>query len=237
MVMASFAWRFDHAIPLASDTEWAALGFSYLRGFGRRSGKLHARPGPLELLVDMPTAAADLNATIAIALSVLIRCQKTIDQVPAGENRWLRRIDGENDLPGRFRREDMRGKAAVGDIVMAADELAQVLEIAEGRNGYRSYLVSYLSGPPLPEIPEDWHVAQQVKVIIDRRRAREMVRSQAAGRPGRGIEKLLELDDERLLGAIGESIAAGEAAGAGMRMRDAILTQDRGPGGDGDGKN
>jgi hypothetical protein len=230
MVMASFAWRFDHAVPLASDTERAALGFSYSQGFGRRSDKLHARPGPLESTVDMLAAAAGLNATIAIALPVLVRCQKTIDGVPAGENRWLRDIDGENDLPGRFRRKDMRGTAVVGDIVMAAGELAQVTEIAEGRNGYRSYLVRYLSDPPLPEIPEDWHVAQQVKVVIDRRRARAMVSAQAAARPGRGIEKLLELEDERLLGAIGESIAAGEAAGAGMR--DAILAQPRRRGAD-----
>jgi hypothetical protein len=169
----------------------------------------------------MPSVNSDIKATIVIALSVLTRCQETVGIVPSGVNAWFSDLVENNEGPGLIRQEQLHGSAAVGDIVMAYDRLAQVLEIAEGSTGYRSYRVRYLSRPPLTEISEDWHIAQHVKVVLDPARTRAMVEGQVGADPGQGTEKLLALSDPELMSAIGESIAAGEQAGA--NMSEAIL--------------
>ena len=222
-VIASFARRFDHALALATDDERAGLGFSYGQGFGRTSDSVHARPGDLELLADAPSLASDITVTVAISLSVLTRCQETVGMVPTGENEWLHNIVANNEGPSLILQNQLRGKAEVGDIVMAADMLAQVLEIAEGSTGYRSYRVRYLSSPPLADVPEDWHIAQHVRLVLDPRRTREMVRKQAHKHHDRGQGKLLEFSDAQLMEAIGEAIAMAEKTGAGMR--EAILAE------------
>lgn len=221
IVLASFARRFDHALSIATDAERAGLGFSYASGFGQASASVHARPGGLELVVDLSSVMSDVKGLIAIGLSVLIRCQVIIGKVPGGENEWFRDLSANIDGPTFFLQNELRGNAAVGDIVMAHDVLAQVLEIAEGSTGYRSYRVRYLSQSLLPEIPEDWHVAQHVKVVLNPRLTRQMVEEQAANRQDRGFERLLLLSDEKLMAAIGESIAKSEQAGIGIR--EAIL--------------
>ena len=220
-VSASFSRRFELALTLATDAERASLGFTYAQGFGRTSANIHAHPGGLELGADMPSVNSDIKATIVIALSVLTRCQETVGIVPSGVNAWFSDLVANNEGPGLIQQEQLHGSAAVGDIVMAYDRLAQVLEIAEGSTGYRSFRVRYLSQPPLPEIPEDWHIAQHVKVVLDPERTRAMVEGQASADPGRGTEKLLALSEHELMSAIGESIAAGEQAGA--NMSEAIL--------------
>ena len=220
-VSASFSRRFELALTLATDAERASLGFTYAQGFGRTSANIHAHPGGLELGADMPSVNSDIKATIVIALSVLTRCQETVGIVPSGVNAWFSDLVANNEGPSLIQQEQLRGSAAVGDIVMAYDRLAQVLEIAEGSTGYRSYRVRYLSQPPLPEIPEDWHIAQHVKVVLDPERTRAMVEGQGSADPGRGTEKLLALSEHELMSAIGESIAAGEQAGA--NMSEAIL--------------
>jgi hypothetical protein len=220
-VLASFSRRFDLALTLATDAERASLGFTYAQGFGRTSANIHARPGGLELGADMPSVNSDIKATIVIALSVLTRCQETVGILPSGVNAWFSDLVANNEGPGLVQQEQLHGSAAVGDIVMAYDRLAQVLEIAEGSIGYRSYRVRYLSRPPLPEIPEDWHIAQHVKVVLDPERTRAMVEGQAGTDSDRGTEKLLALPDPALMSAIGKSIAAGEQAGA--NMSEAIL--------------
>jgi len=225
-VLASFSRRFDLALTLATDAERASLGFTYAQGFGRASANIHARPGGIEVGADIPSVNSDIKATIVIALSVLTRCQETLGSVPSGVNEWFRKLVANNESPGLIRQEQLHGNAVVGDIVMAYDRLAQVLEIAEGSTGYRSYRVRYLSRPPLPEISEDWHIAQHVKVVLDPERTRAMVKGQAETDPGRGTEKLLALSDPELMSAISKSIAAGEQAGA--NMSDAILAAAKG---------
>lgn len=45
--------------------------------------------------------------------------------------------------------------------------LALVMEVAESRYGYRAFLVRYLHAPPLPELPEDWVPAPEVRVMME----------------------------------------------------------------------
>lgn len=217
-VLASFSRRLEHSLGLADDNEKAGLGLSYGAGFGRASNDLHARPGPIDIAATIEDARGSIAIAIAIGLSVLLRCQQIVGAVPEGENKQLKEILEGNAGATQLLQGRMRARAIVGDIVMAAGHLAQVLEVAVGRFGYESYRVRYLSRPLLPEIPEDWHRAQHVTLVADLPRMREMVKAQAEERPGEGIERLLELDDDSIRDAIAKS------AGAIDKVTDGALT-------------
>jgi hypothetical protein len=217
-VLASFSRRLEHSLGLADDNEKAGLGLSYGAGFGRASSDLHARPGPIDIAATIEDARGSIAIAITIGLSVLLRCQQIVGAVPEGENKQLKEILEGNAGATQLLQGRMRARAIVGDIVMAAGHLAQVLEVAVGRFGYESYRVRYLSRPLLPEIPEDWHRAQHVTLVADLPRMREMVKAQAEERPGEGIERLLELDDDSIRDAIAKS------AGAIDKVTDGALT-------------
>lgn len=224
-LFASFGPRLNRALNLASADEKAALGFSYGAGFGRASVGLHARPGPIDTAATLETARSSINGAIVVGLSVLIRCQKILDSIPKGENRWLRDIVNNNDGPNELLQTGLRGRAERGNIVMAAGYFAQVLEIAEGPFGYQSYRVRYLSRAPLQEIPEDWHRAQEVRLVLDPPRIREMLR-QSEKHSEEAVGKMLSMDDARLQDVFAESVAETERATRG-ELREATLAQAR----------
>lgn len=205
-LLASFSRRLEHSLELADDNEKAGLGLSYGAGFGRASSDLHARPGPTDIAATIEDARSSITIAITIGLSVLLRCQQIVGVIPEGENKQLKEILEDNSAATQLLQGRMRARAVVGDIVMAAGHLAQVLEVAVGRFGYESYRVRYLSRPLLPEISEDWHRAQHVTLVADLPRMREMEKAQADKRPGEGIGRLLELDDASLRDAIAESV-------------------------------
>jgi len=221
-LFASFGTRFEHALQLASDGEKGALGFSYGAGFGRASAGLHARPGPIDVAASLEGAHSSINAALTIGLSVLIRCQKILGSVPDGPNSWLRSVVDNNVGPTRIL-TTLRGKAEVGNIVMAYDYLAQVLEVAEGLCGYQSYRVRYLSEPPLAEIPEDWHPAQHVRLVLNASLMRKMLKAEAEKRQDQDVEKMLSLDDVRLQDVFAQSVATVESHGG--ELRKAIIAQ------------
>jgi hypothetical protein len=224
-LFASFGLRLNRALGLASDDEKAALGFSYGAGFGRASVGLHARPGPIDTAATLETARSSINQAIITGLSVLIRCQKVVDSTPEGENSWLRGVVDNNEGPTQLLETGLSGRAELGNIVMASGYLAQILEIAEGPLGYQSYRVRYLSKAPLPEIPEDWHRAQEVRLVLNPPRIREMLR-QSEKHPDEAIAKLLSMDDTRLQDVFAESVAATDQATNGG-LKEATLAQAR----------
>jgi hypothetical protein len=220
-VLASFSRRLDKALDLAEAAERVSLGLSYGQGFGRRSASIHARPGGHQRPPTIEGAVRQIGVTATIGLSVLLLCQRILGTVPDGANKQLHDLAAGNDVPADLLRRRMRGTAELGDIVLAADQLAQVIEVAKGRSEYRSYRVRYLSRPPLPEVPEDWHPAREVRVVIDPSRARQMV-------AGSVHAEILEAqDDAQLMDLMAGSVA--DIEGAGLSLRDAILESARRP--------
>jgi hypothetical protein len=216
-VLSSFRKRLQHAMPLATATEQGALGYSYGSGFGRASRGIHARPGLPELLPGADDLRSDLLVAVVIGINLLVRCQETVGEIPTGANAKLRRSLEHSDpaLGKTF----LKGRAAVGDLVVVADKVGQVIEVRSGEYGYESYLVRYLTKPFLPEVPEDWHVAQQVA----RLRTAKNIRDELAAdvRSGRMEERdaavLLGLEDEKLTEYYGEGLARLWEAGVGLK--------------------
>ncbi len=148
-----------------------------------------------------------------------------MDSTPKGENSWLRNVVDSNEGSTELLKTGLSGRAELGNIVMASGYLAQILEIAEGPLGYQSYRVRYLSRAPLPEIPEDWHRAQEVRLLLDPPRMRDMLR-QSEKHPDEVIAKLLSMDDASLQDVFAESVAETDRATNGG-LQEATLAQAR----------
>jgi hypothetical protein len=216
-ILSAFGSRLRHAMPLATATEQGALGYSYGAGFGRASRGIHARPGLSEPLPGDDELKAGLLVSVVIGINLLVRCQENIGMTPAGVNQSLRRsLEGSDPAIGKTR---LRGRAAVGDLVVVSDKVGQVIEVRQGEYGYESYLVRYLTKPFLSEINEDWHTAQHVARLRTAQRIRDDI--QADIESGRMDPKeaavLLDLDDERLTAYYGQGMARLWEAGVGLK--------------------
>jgi hypothetical protein len=79
----------------------------------------------------------------------------------------LKRLLDQNPFPAAIANHTTSGRALVGQLVLACGHLGEVVDIARSQYGYESYLVRYVGEAPLPEITEDWHVAQHVRFLAD----------------------------------------------------------------------
>ena len=164
-VLASFGTRLRTALRSAAPQERIALGLSYDRGFGMASRVVHASPGDSMSRPDRVDAIA-----LVTGWSVLHRCQQLVGGIAGPHNEQVARIMSETDAP-RLIRQLMAPHAKVGDVVWIAGELGEVLDTRVGDVGYVSYKIKYLTKPFLPSIPVDWHIGQEVRVIVTREQA------------------------------------------------------------------
>jgi hypothetical protein len=77
----------------------------------------------------------------------------------------------------------MEQEFAVGDLVLAMGDPAEVLRTNKGPFGYTSVRIRYLDRPPLPEIREDEFPARYVTLLVPASNLRESMLTQVENMP------------------------------------------------------
>jgi hypothetical protein len=83
--------------------------------------------------------------------------------VPAGINEQLRDSFDDNEFPAEVLARRTTNRANVGDFVLAEGHLAEIVEKRQSPFGYEVYRAKYLAERHLPEIDEDWFLAEHVR--------------------------------------------------------------------------
>jgi hypothetical protein len=224
-LFASFEKRLKNALAVANETEKVALGLSYGWLFSRTSASVHARPGRIE---DRPEKSlmGGVQIPTLIGISVLVGCQQLVGQVPTGYNEFFRSVLDNNVEAEKLVGQMTDQRAVAGDLVLAHGELCEVVDVASGPFGYKSYKVRYLSNRLIPEIEEDYVASPQMRVFFNIEGARAMVAEQmSAGRISKRTGAfMLEMPDADLLSAFRESVV--ELWNSGVGFKEAVMGRD-----------
>jgi hypothetical protein len=158
---SSFATRLRGALRATTDHERIALGFNYYTGFAQASRGVHAG-GDLQRQAPQRVPSAQ---PIMLAMGILLRAHELCGVDPLPDIVGLKKLVESADAEV-FAKRESEPRAQVRDLVIAAGELAEVIDETEGLDTkYKSYKVRYLSKPLLPDVPEDWHISREIAVV------------------------------------------------------------------------
>ena len=162
-LLTSVRARLQTALPLMHAHEKLAAGLSYARAYGETSEDIHFRPRATLHDINTDAVARGIDRVAIDGITVIRRVQELLGEVPAGMNEQLRDSFEQNEVPAQVLARRTAGRAAVGEFVLAGGDLAEVLEVRESPFGYEVYRVAYLAERPLPDIDEDWMLAEHVE--------------------------------------------------------------------------
>jgi hypothetical protein len=162
-VFSSVRTRLQTALGTMTDPEKLIVGMSYDRVFGEASRDIHFRPSASMRDVNVEAVAGGMAHVGTLGINAILRVQQLLGVIPEGMNRLLRDTFDRNEYPRQLMAAMTGGRADVGDFVLAYGDLGEVVGVSRSRFGYRSYRVRYLAERPLPEVDEDWFVAQYVR--------------------------------------------------------------------------
>lgn len=143
--------------------EKLSVGLSYGRTYGSTSEDIHFRPQATLHDINTDAIAAGIDRVAIGGIAVIKRIQELLGQVPEGINETVHDSFERNEYPGQVLAVRTKGRAAVGEFVLAGGDLAEVVEVREGPFGYEVYNVSFLAERPLPGIDDDWFLAEHVE--------------------------------------------------------------------------
>lgn len=172
-VMSSILKQARLALSCGTDTERRTLGYSYGVGISEPSELLHFTP--------LPTVEHDTNQFIfgaarlgLLSCAILARAQEVLRLYPdtpitRSALEWLRQGDGG--------KSPFSGVGDKGDFVVFFSHekepfLAEITDIADSLYGNSSYKIKFLAEKPLPNLDEDWVMANRFSLF---RRKAELV--------------------------------------------------------------
>lgn len=214
-ILSSTRVRLRNALPCMTATEKAAIGLSYDRVFGEASRDIHFRPSASRRAVDLDLMVKGISHVAVLGLNAIVRAQRLIDAVPDGANAQLRAAFDANTYPEQLIASLTGGRASVGDFVLAAGDLAEVVDSATSSFGYESYRVQYLAERPLPNVEQDWMLAQHTQRLytVDEFVAGLDVLVADGTVPESVRDRIREMPVERKREAVREALKAVWAAG------------------------
>lgn len=162
-LLTSVRARLQTALPLMHAHEKLSVGLSYGRTYGSTSEDIHFRPQATLHDINTDAIAAGIDRVAIGGIAVIKRIQELLGQVPEGINETVHDSFERNEYPGQVLAVRTKGRAAVGEFVLAGGDLAEVVEVREGPFGYEVYNVSFLAERPLPGIDDDWFLAEHVE--------------------------------------------------------------------------
>lgn len=168
-----------------------------------------------------------LGVVLRIGMGVLVACQRLADVIPPGHGATLRRTLDANPAADEILDTMLKGRAEVGDLVLAGGALGELVDVAVSDYGYESYKVRFVEGPAFLGQSADWFIAQHVRVLLSLDGIKEMISAQvAAGSlPQEQADMLLRLPDDQLRDHFKASSVLMWNAG----MREAIMDPNRPP--------
>lgn len=175
---SSMRSRMLAAMLLMRPTEKLSAGISYAEAYSRPSAGVHFSANAKSFTLRKGVERAHALKIGLLLGSILLRVHelmggpatRVVDQITQALLRSDR--EGARDFVHAMINRGLE----VGDFVLAAGDLAEVLEIVESPFGNRSYRILYLAERPIPGIEEDWIAARFVQPFFTRAKAEEGVR-------------------------------------------------------------
>jgi hypothetical protein len=171
-VFSSIRSRFKMALTLATDEEKIVLGRTYHDVFSFASLSMHGSIGSPVKDIGFHTVDTNFGHISLLALHIINRANKLMN---FDEPQDIDRLISQGSI-GPQLMERSRKKFEIGDLVIAYNDLAEVMEVKESKYGYTAYLVKFLGKPPLPETPEDWLPSEHITRIVAKNKVREIYR-------------------------------------------------------------
>ncbi len=207
-ILTSVRSRLQTALPLMHAHERLLVGLSYARAYGTISEDVHFRPQASMRDVSSDEIALGIDRVAIPALAGINRVQELLGRVPEGINQQVQKLFTRNTYPAELLRRRTGDRANVGDFVLASGDLCEVMEKRLGPFGYEIYRARYLAERPLPDVDEDWFLAEAIERFYTPkeflRRMRDAVASKQA--PEDAIERIGALPPEKRQEIIRESL-------------------------------
>jgi len=170
---------FFKAIEEGNASQKLILGFTYQDAFTGPSMNIHAQIGSMKK-GDITTQRIQANIGHLSLLSahIILLAKKLVKaKFRKGLLSQLNRAFIDNKYPQELFRNIVSPKIQKGDFVLAYNDLAEVINVNKSKFGYKSFVVKYLSRPPIPEITEESLPARYVKLLSKRRGLAREVRA------------------------------------------------------------
>lgn len=176
---SDFKTRFNYAIPLASAGERVVLGLSYETAFSHVSRGVHVNIGSPDNEVSWNSVHTAKSQIEILAMHLLLRCRRLLSiRSRTGISAQIAKSAASNRYPTSVYGTIARGQVSRGDFVIAFGDLGEVLESVKTKFGYKSYLIRYLSTPPIAAIDTDWFPARYVRRVYKASHLRRRIRAQ-----------------------------------------------------------
>lgn len=194
-VFNSILSRYKRALPLATDDEKLVLGATYHRVFSMASLSLHSSIGNLPLDIDFDTVNANIGHISLLSQHIINRANRLMGFDDSEDiEKLMAKGSAAPDLMKKYKR-----KFEVGDLVLAGNDLSEIVEVKESQFGYTSYRVKFLTRPPLPELPEDWLPSEYITRLVAKNNIREFYHRNLEKSPRlEGVKLIMNQSDEFL---------------------------------------
>lgn len=176
---SDFKTRFNYALPLASTGERVVLGLSYEIVFSHVSRGVHVTIGSPDNEVSWNSVHTAKSQIEILAMQILLRCRRILSiRSRTGIIAQVAKIAASNRYPTAVYGKMAQGQVSRGDFVIAYGDLGEVLKSVTTKFGYKSYLIRYLSRPPIEAIDTDWFPARYVRRVYKASDLRRQIRKQ-----------------------------------------------------------
>lgn len=201
-VFESLRTRYRLAATKCTDEQSIALNVSYERAHSGPSRSIHLNVGgpPPE---DIPKKVeSNIGYVGILCFHIIHQAIKLAGIEPEGDAKFIQelledeRYEASDMLKSKYKQE-----LEIGDVVFAyGEDLGLVIEKKASSYGYTSYRVSYLTRPPLEEIPEDWWPAPYVHLLLPRKNLKDNLCNilQDAGADSAQIASIQNLTNQEL---------------------------------------
>jgi len=203
-MLNSLKGKYTKAHRLLSAKEHLITGLTYYVGYGQTSQDIHTGPYGIESENDKKPTNFDASINVLSMFAMYI-FDNTISLLKLDDEQWVRKFRSyvgskEKQDIERFSNFTINPEIEVGDFVLVKWQLAQVRNIIQSDFGYRSFEITFLSKPIIPEILDDIVPAPYLALFLKRSDVANGVSEEIAGSPIYG-----NFTDEALNNAIAQS--------------------------------
>lgn len=195
--------RFRRALRMANRDEQLTLCASYEDSYGRASRMVHCGVGAEHWRSTCAFLDGQIGHVAILCADIIMRAYGLAGIEPSGTAAQLKRFFETGSEGPRILESMHRREFDVGDIVIAAGQLAEVVERVESDYGYVSYAVRYLLDQPRPGVVEDWLPGRYIQRLFKLSEAKQFLTD--------GLERMGERDE---VVELIRSVSHGEASAA-----------------------
>jgi hypothetical protein len=207
-LLSSSKSRIVNAFPLMMNNERLLFGFSYSAGYGQASESIHYTPEPITRPFSDTNDLSGRGQIGTLGYAILSRCDNLLGSSSDPRIQQIKRVLQQAEGNPLFSYVSSK-KIAVGDFVLARNQLAEVLEVTISKYGYQTFRIRYMAERPHPDIEYDSYPAPYVQLFYTRTQFEEHGRRMVEEGmiPADILEKMMSLPGSELRKIMAASIA------------------------------